>query len=193
MPFDYRSDAILGPALAYWKRKRGSRPMPSRAEIEPWEMTALLPNLQLIDVVDGGARFRYRLVGTAIVAAFGREYTGKWLEELFPNERSKFAAEVYRLTCSERLPVFARSSYVTATERELIANRLCMPLSADGETVTMIMGALTFESSVRPVAGVWEQARMLDARSAEVIGADDLSVAALAMAPAAPKRTARFP
>ena len=169
MAFDYRSDPILGPALAYWERKRGLRAMPSRAEIEPSEMIRLLPNLQLIDVAEGGSRFRYRLVGTAIVAAFGREYTGKWLDELFPTERSKFAEEVYRLACSERLPVFARSTYVTATERELIANRMCMPLSVDGAAVTMIMGALTFESSMRPVAGVWEQARMLDARWTEVI------------------------
>ncbi len=135
------------------------------------------------------SRFRYRLVGTAIVAAFGREYTGKWLDELFATERSKFAEEVYRLACSERLPVFARSTYVTATERELIANRLCMPLSVDGATATMIMGALTFESSVRPVAGVWEQARMLDARWTEVIKPTEPSREPLACAHAArPKK-----
>lgn len=169
MVFDYRGDDILGPVLAYWEQKRGDRAMPSRAEIEPADLAALLPNLQLIDVVDGGQRFRYRLVGTAIVTAFGREYTGKWLDELFPSERGKFAEEVYQLTCNERLPVFARSTYVTATDRELVANRVCMPLSPDGRSVTMIMGVLNFESSMRPVAGVWEKARMLDARWAEVI------------------------
>lgn len=190
MPFDYRSDQILGPALAYWERKRGARAMPSRAEIEPSEITALLPNLQLIDVAEAGARFRYRLVGTAIVEAFGREYTGKWLDELFATKRSKFAEEVYRLVCRERLPVFARSTYVTATERQLIANRLCMPLSANGATVTMIMGALTFESAVRPVTGVWEQARMLDARWTDVIKPADAAAEARAGAPAAQPRKA---
>ncbi|HUH83997.1 MAG TPA: PAS domain-containing protein [Stellaceae bacterium] len=186
MPFDYRSDQILGRALAYWEGKRGSRAMPSRAEIEPAEITPLLPNLQLIDVAEGGARFRYRLVGTAIVEAFGSEYTGKWLDELFTTERSKFAEDVYRLTCSERLPVFARSTYVTASERQLVANRVCMPLSADGATVTMIMGALTFVSSVRPVAGVWAQARMLDPRWTEVINPAD----GFACAQAAPAKKA---
>jgi hypothetical protein len=187
--FDYRKDQILGPALAYWERKRGSRAMPSRAEIEPSEVIGLLPNLQLIDVTAGGARFRYRLVGTAIVQAFGREYTGRWLDELVATERSKFAEEVYRLACSERLPVFACSTYVTATERELIVNRICMPLSADDVTVTMIMGALTFQSSVRPVAGVWEKARMLDARWTEVIKPTDSPGEALACARApSPKK-----
>jgi len=181
--FDYRRDQILGRALAYWERKRGSRAMPSRAEIEPSEIMPLLPSLQLIDVAEGGTRFRYRLVGTDIVAAFGREYTGKWLDELFATTRLKFAQEVYRLVCRERLPVFARSSYLTANERHLIANRLCVPLSADGATVTMILGALTFESTVRPVTGVWEQARMLDARWTEVIRPADVAAKALAAPP----------
>jgi hypothetical protein len=185
--FDYRNNPILGPALAYWERKRGGHAMPTRAQIDPAEIAPLLRNLQLIDVVDGGRRFRYRLVGTAIVTAFGREYTGKWLDELFPSERGKFAKEIYQLTCRERLPVFARSTYVTATGRELVANRLCMPLSPDGTSVTMIMGALIFESSLRPIAGVWEQARMLEARWAEVIRPSD----AVADAPGDRRRTAR--
>ena len=143
--------------------------MPARRDIDPCEIRELLPNLQLIDVAPDGVRFRYRLVGTAIVTVFGREYTGKWLDELFPGERAKFAAEIYRQACREQRPVFARSSYVTANKRELIANRICMPLSPDGTTVTMIMGALVFESSVRSMAGLWEPARMLDARWTEVI------------------------
>jgi hypothetical protein len=167
--FDYRSDEILGSALAYWEGKRGLRAMPSRAAIDPAEIPRLLPNLQLIDVAAGGQRFRYRLVGTAIVLAFGREYTGAWLDQLFPGERGKFAEGVYKLACQERLPVFARSTYVTGTGRELIANRLCMPLSADGATVNMLMGALTFESGALPVAGMWGQAKMLDPRWAEII------------------------
>lgn len=50
-------------ALADWHRRRGDRKMPRRADIDPTEITTVLPHLRLIDVLEGGARYRYRLVG----------------------------------------------------------------------------------------------------------------------------------
>jgi hypothetical protein len=79
MSYNYRDDPVLGPVLAYGVRKRGFRSMPRKCDIDATEIPPrLLPNLQLIDVIDGGARFRYRLVGTASVEAFGDDYTGKY-------------------------------------------------------------------------------------------------------------------
>ena len=76
---NYRDDPILGPALAYWIDKRGSRLLPSRRDIDPVEIPPkILPHLQIIDVVDGGARFRYRLIGTATVDAYGEDFTGRY-------------------------------------------------------------------------------------------------------------------
>src|ERR1051325_6866611 len=71
MRYNYQSDPVLGPVLRYWFDKRGARLMPSRRDIDPVEIEPrLLPNLQITELVDGGARFRYRLAGTAIVEAY---------------------------------------------------------------------------------------------------------------------------
>jgi hypothetical protein len=149
---DFRSDAILNGALRYWRRQRGARAMPPRRAIDPIEIPRLLPNLQLIEVVEGD-RFRYRLTGTALVTAFGKEYTGKHLDELFAGEELAYAVRVYATVCRERRPVFVRNRYGTTRDVAMVANRLYMPLSDDGVAVNMIFGALTFEWGRGAIAG----------------------------------------
>lgn len=171
LDFDYKADLILGKVLDYWKRKRSSRAMPSRRDIDPTEIPHLLPHLQLIDVAEGGQRFRYRLVGTTLVQTFGREYTGLWLDQLFAGARAKFAGDIYRKVCELRRPLFVRNGYLTSKGLPLVANRLYLPLSADGTTVNMLMGALTFESTSAIVAGAWGEARMTETIVTEVVEA----------------------
>jgi hypothetical protein len=75
--------------------------MPCKRDVDPTEMPReLLPSLQIIDVIDGGERFRYRLVGTALVAAYGEEFTGKCSDELLCGERLRFINELYRAVCT---------------------------------------------------------------------------------------------
>src|SRR3954464_1001671 len=64
--------------LEYWKAKCVAHGLPGRAHIDPIEMRSFLPCTVLIDVErhDGWMRFKYRLVGTQVVSAFGREVTG---------------------------------------------------------------------------------------------------------------------
>lgn len=158
--FDFRADPILGEALSYWNRQRRNRAMPARRDIDPLDVPRLLPNLQLVEVLEGGRRFRYRLVGTALVNAFGSEYTGKYLDELFSDERRQVAHHVFRTVCETRRPMFLRNSYGTRKNVQMVANRLYMPLSQDGRTVNLIMGCLTFEYGVGTAPGLWGTAAL---------------------------------
>src|SRR5579862_4529995 len=119
MSYDFRADTILGPAFAYWQAKCGARAMPRRADIDPSEMIPLLPHLQITELVDGGARVRYRLVGTGIVAAYGAELTGKYFDEVFSGDRLHFVEDNYRLMCRERRPILVGNRYVSRKDIEL--------------------------------------------------------------------------
>ncbi len=119
--------------------------MPRRRDIDPTEIPKLLPHVQLIEVAEGGARFRYRLVGTELVAAFGKEYTGKYLDELYTGDRLTYANHVYGTVCTQQRAVFLRNRYSSTRDVFMVANRLYMPLSDDGRSVNVILGALTFE------------------------------------------------
>lgn len=158
--YDFRADRVLRRVLDYWQAKRAGRAMPQRRAIEPPELREVLPHLQITEVIGGGQRFRYRLVGTAIVEAFGAEFTGKHVDELVSGERDSFVHACYRAVCASRRPAFARSKYVTTRNVDLTANRILLPLSEDGEAVNQILGALTFEFTRHLGTGIGHAAQI---------------------------------
>jgi len=162
MTYNYRDDPILGPALTYWTQKRGARPMPRKRDIDPVELPPrLLPNIQIIEVIDGGARFRYRLVGTASVDAFGSDYTGRHPDEMFSDDRLNFIQSIYRRVYETGLPLFSLNRYHTTKNVDLFAYRIYMPLSEDGIQVSHILGILRYQSGVAADAG-WREGAKLD-------------------------------
>src|SRR4051794_10782916 len=70
----------------YWQSLRRGRRLPARADVDPIEIPALLPNLILIDVEPSPLRFRYRLVGTRIVSYRAElqipDHTGRYADEV---------------------------------------------------------------------------------------------------------------
>jgi hypothetical protein len=158
MERDWRSDSVLKQALDYWMTRRGDRTIPRRRDIDPTHVPKLLPHLQLVEPV--GGRFRYRLHGTALVEAAGRDQTGAYLDEIFPDERAQIIGSVFHQVCDERRPIFARSRYHTERTVEIVANRLYLPLSEDGQTVSLILGALTFQFASEIATGTWARAKL---------------------------------
>jgi hypothetical protein len=169
MTDDYRDDPILGGALAYWIQKRGDRLLPSRRDIDPIEIPRkVLPNVQLIDVIDGGARFRYRLIGTATVDAYGEDFTGRYPDEMFPPTLRDFIHDIYGKVCTWKAPLFLKNRYVTAKGFKLASKRIYMPLSDDDAQVRQIFGVLTFEYDSSVAADRWRDDPRLIPASAYV-------------------------
>jgi hypothetical protein len=140
------SNAVLSGLWLYWRTKCEVRAMPRRRDIDPVDMPPhLLPHLQLVERV--GARFRYRLTGTAIVDAYSRELTGLFIDEVLPPSRREVAERHYARVFDTGRPIFVRNSYTTATSVELIATRIMLPLSEDGATVSLVLMAQIFEYS----------------------------------------------
>ncbi|MES1989967.1 MAG: PAS domain-containing protein [Pseudomonadota bacterium] len=67
--------------VAYWHEKCQGRPRPERSDIVPRDILQLLPNTVIYDVLDGGADFRVRVFGTALVELVGEERTGMRVSE----------------------------------------------------------------------------------------------------------------
>jgi len=163
MTYNHREDPILGPVLAYWIAKRGARSMPRRRDLDPLEFPPrILPNLQIIDVIDGGARFRYRLVGTALVDAYGRDFSGQYPDQMFSDARLNFTQSIYRAVCHSKNPLFSRSKYHTPKNADLFAIRLYVPLSDDDTDVHHILGALRFEFDTVFDGGMWGDHATMD-------------------------------
>jgi len=141
-------DPILEALLAYWERLRGGRTMPARGEIDPLQLGAkLLPNVVIVDVVDAGARFRFRLCGSAMAEAAGLDLTGKYIDVLNPNKAyADYIQGLYRRVLATHRPVYSETLYVNpgggGPRRQ--AMRLLCPLSDDGIVVHHVIGVQIF-------------------------------------------------
>lgn len=176
MTYNYRDDPVLGPALSYWTGKRSGRSMPRKRDIDPIEIPPkILPNLQIIDVIDGGARFRYRLIGTALVDAYGKDFSGRIVDELFPDDRLDFVQGLYRSVCTSKAPIFSRNKYHTPRDVDLFSMRIYMPLSEDGVAVQHILGVMRFEYGAVFDEGLWDMQATPEWHHTEAVDVDGLA------------------
>jgi hypothetical protein len=136
---------------AYWQQKRGSRRMPSCADIDPTEIPRLLPNLLISEHVAeaSGERWRYRLAGTAVAAAFGRDPTGRYIDELTKGAYRDVIERIHRVVREEQRALFCASEYTGARDMRMSAKRLLLPLTTDGRQVDQIITLLVFRLDTR--------------------------------------------
>lgn len=128
--------------FAYWCGKRGGRPMPARADIDPSEIKPLLPYMILVDVVyDAEARpdFVYRLVGTREVEIRGNDPTGHRVAEAFHGPSAENAVGCYVQVVEARAPLLDDEYFVRDGDRYADEANLFLPLSNDGEHVNMVL------------------------------------------------------
>lgn len=155
------TDRLLGPGeitsgmiqrmAGYLARKRGERPMSSRADIDPTEIREFLPYVVLADIQDDPLRVYYRLVGTRIAEFYG-EFTGTWMHDRpISDAYRKVAERIYRALIDTKAPVYGITEMRTRSDAMVSYEWGYFPLSNDGLNVT---GGLEIESPDRRVIGV---------------------------------------
>ncbi|MDE2109731.1 MAG: PAS domain-containing protein [Alphaproteobacteria bacterium] len=141
------ANAIVGEKsqalLALWSKLKGDRMAPKREEVTLTHVRALSPWVWTIDVVDGGADFRFRLAGDRIIQFLGKRYSGSLMSSL---PESPFFERLHRTlsySVEHKRPVAVgpvRSDYEGTDHWEVEA--VALPLSDDGENVTGFLGAM---------------------------------------------------
>lgn len=138
------ADPRLHAVLGYWSGKKGGRPMPARRDIDPLELgSGILPHLMLVDV-EAGPRFRYRLFGTVVSEHFGMDATGRYIDEVMIGQYKDFILGLYGDVIAMKKPVYSTSVYGPQAERNMLTQRLMLPLSGDGKNVDMVLGCQVF-------------------------------------------------
>ena len=124
----------------FWHRKRHLRWAPAKHDMDPLEMRDWLGNLMVLDLIDGGADFHYRLYGTNLVKLFGRELTGRRVSALPATERKRTQERLYSVARDGK-PRHFRFELRMAKAIVPIAE-LVLPLSDDGERAShLLIGA----------------------------------------------------
>jgi hypothetical protein len=140
--------------LSHWSALASDPAPPHLRQIDALELTPALGHVMLLDVVDGGRDFRYRLFGSVVSRISDFEMTGRLLSE---HPASPYVVEfflaVYRAAVQLRRPIFSERQPVGAedTARWL---QLALPLVDDAGTVTRMMaGAVAVNHEGRMVRG----------------------------------------
>lgn len=131
----------------WWDEKRGARAMPSRADIRPADMKQHLSWLVLLDVIDCGRDFRYRIVGDDVAEYFNWNAAGKTVTEAFatqPRALCEVVLSVYRAVIANRAPTYAFANSGWAMRGIEHCECLYVPLSDDGGQVDHLLHAFVF-------------------------------------------------
>ncbi|MEI9887956.1 MAG: PAS domain-containing protein [Rhizomicrobium sp.] len=132
LPVEGVENAELRFTLDYWQRLCGARAMPARSEILPKDIRHCLRYIHIYDIVDDGADFRARLVGTSVFPGLDEDQTGKLVSQHpDPGIRLRFGA-VLRHVMQTARPARSVSRRLTGNLiNDLYTEGLWLPLGED--------------------------------------------------------------
>ena len=134
----------------YWRRiAPGVDLLPGRRHLDPADIPKLLPNVWLVDVVGSPARFRTRLIGTALQQAGIPLSPGVFMDDAVPPALKETLLSHLRHVAASRQPQWRRGRpYLPHATEVFEIERIFLPLAADGATVDMLLNlSVLYESS----------------------------------------------
>ena len=126
--------------FAYWASRRQSGRLPCRAAIHPAHFKRHLPTVSLIDVSASPRRYRLRLAGTGLYSIYGREITGRTLEEVYNSAAADYWRAELDDVVKERRPAVGVHNLAWRGAPHLSILWIRLPLASNGTDVDMILG-----------------------------------------------------
>jgi hypothetical protein len=139
--------------LTAWRQAAKGRMAPKREEITPALVKNALPWIWMIDAVDGGKDFRFRLAGDRIIQFMGRRYAGSLLSEFTDQPFFQHMHQILTACVAQKRPLMVGPGRSNMKGREYLELEVvALPLSEDGEQVTTIFGAMEIGAPRPPSA-----------------------------------------
>jgi hypothetical protein len=181
----------------YWDMLRAGRPAPSRTEIDPTAIKGRLPDTFILEF-GTTAELRFRLAGTNVCAAFGRELRHLAFAEIWRAEDRNAVDALGKETLTQGAVVLAQAHGKSRQGRHAGFELLLLPLDA-GPGRPRAMGLATplerpFWLGAHPLATLeLDEARLIDPKAMPALdmGERTPSLAPQDLEPAEGDRTRR--
>jgi hypothetical protein len=125
----------------YWNALRGPRPAPERSEIEPAAIRRALADTFIL-AYDNGTGHSFRIAGTRLCAAFGRELRGAAFIDLWDQESSHRLRDLLGVVTRECIAIVAGARGRSAEGADLDFELLVLPLRHRNAADARLLGAL---------------------------------------------------
>lgn len=127
--------------LAYWASRRvGGARLPPRSAIHPSHFKRHLPYVSLIDVRRDPRTYRLRLAGTGLYPVYGREITGRTLDEIYNTAAAEYWRQQLDEVVERARPSVGVHDFAWRGAPHLSVLWLRLPLASNGRDVDMILG-----------------------------------------------------
>jgi hypothetical protein len=126
---------------AYWDERRGTRPAPERAEIEPGAIRQTLSDAFIL-ALDTGSGHPFRLAGTRVCALFGRELKGESFIGLWAAASQPAVSGLLSILDQEHVGTVAGVTTQNGKGEPLELELLLLPLGAARPSLARTIGVL---------------------------------------------------
>lgn len=125
--------------FAYWSSLRADRTVPPRRRVDPGDIKRLLPTVSLIEVLPD-ADYRVRLAGTGLYNVYGREITGRRIDEVYNSAAADYWRDELGRVVRDRRPGAGVHNLAWKGSSHLSLIWIRLPLVTKGDEVDMILG-----------------------------------------------------
>jgi hypothetical protein len=125
----------------YWNAQRGPRPAPERADIEPGAIRRALADTFIL-TYDPAAGHAFRIAGTRLCAAFGRELRGAAFVNLWDQQSARTINDLIGAVTNESVGAVAGVRGCNADGDVLDFELVLLPLRHDTAADARLLGAL---------------------------------------------------
>ncbi len=125
----------------YWNELRGNLPAPRRSALDPQLISGLLGDLFILER-KSPVEYFFRLAGTRLCSAYGRELRGQSLTRFWPEcDRESIETLLYSITEDATAAVVGIQAQ-SAAGNHLPLEMLLLPLFQDNGKLTRVLGGL---------------------------------------------------
>ena len=127
--------------LQLWRTHCGARRFPAYRDFDELELQAWLGDLHLLEVVDGGRDFRYRIYSTGFAQHLGRRLTGKLMSETPEPQLRAIGLACYGEACRRAGPILIRRPTVIPgpLPYDTVRDYLVLPLGEVEDAVDRLL------------------------------------------------------
>jgi len=131
--------------IRYWLSIHPGDRLPGRQHFDPAGIPRLLKSIVLTEVERDPHRFKVRVLGTAVADAFGRDFTGKFMDEVFEGHDESLSHSLRVEAVATGLPCVRPAVPGTFRGMEIAPQEgIHLPLASDGQTVDHVLSMFVY-------------------------------------------------